>query len=148
MAQVVVNVNGRPYTMQCNDGEEPHLEELGELLNSEVERIKQAVGQVGDVRLLLMAGLVVADKLAEALKRIEDLEEQRQTVQASRNGALRYGQELEETVVERLDAAARRLETLATESGNASVASGRASGESGKTRAEPENAKVESKSSA
>ena len=148
MAQVVVNVNGRPYTMQCNDGEEPHLEELGELLNSEVERIKQAVGQVGDVRLLLMAGLVVADKLAEALKRIEDLEEQRQTVQASRNGALRYGQELEETVVERLDAAARRLETLATQSGNAPVASGRASGESGKTPAEPENAKVESKSSA
>lgn len=155
MAQVVVNVNGRPYTMQCNDGEEPHLEELGELLNSEVERIKQAVGQVGDVRLLLMAGLVVADKLAEALKRIEDLEEQRQTVQASRNGALRYGQELEETVVERLDAAARRLETLATESGKASVASARASGESGKasgdagnTPAEPETAKVESKSSA
>jgi cell division protein ZapA len=136
MAQVVVNVNGRPYTMQCNDGEEPHLEELGELLDSEVERIKEAVGQVGDVRLLLMAGLVVADKLAEALKRIEDLEEQRQTLQASRNGALRYGQEVEETVVERLDAAARRLEALAMESGKAAVESGKAAVETGKAAAE------------
>ena len=49
MAQVVVKVNGRAYTMQCNDGEEPHLAELGELLDSEIDRIKDAVGQVGDV---------------------------------------------------------------------------------------------------
>ena len=62
MAQVVVTVNGRAYTMQCNDGEEAHLADLGELLDSEIERIKDAVGQVGDVRLLLMGGLVVADK--------------------------------------------------------------------------------------
>jgi cell division protein ZapA len=113
MAQVVVKVNDRAYTMQCNDGEETHLAELGELLDSEVDRIKQSVGQVGDVRLLLMAGLVIADKLSDALKRIEDLEEQTRTVQAARNGALRQGQELEETVVQRLDAAARRLEALA-----------------------------------
>ncbi len=113
MAQVVVNVNGRAYTMQCNDGEELHLAELGELLDSEIDRIKDAVGQVGDVRLLLMGGLVIADKLADALKRIEDLEAQNRTIQASRNGALRQGQELEETVIQRLDAAARRLETIA-----------------------------------
>ena len=117
MAQVVVTVNGRAYTMQCNDGEESHLAELGELLDSEIERIKDAVGQVGDVRLLLMGGLVVADKLADALKRIEDLEAQIRTIQASRNGAVRQGQELEETVVARLDAAARRLEAMAREAG-------------------------------
>ena len=115
MAQVVVTVNGRAYTMQCNDGEEAHLADLGELLDSEIERIKDAVGQVGDVRLLLMGGLVVADKLAEALKRIEDMEAQIRTIQASRNGALRQGQELEETVIQRLDAAARRLESMARE---------------------------------
>jgi cell division protein ZapA len=115
MAQVVVTVNGRAYTMQCNDGEEAHLADLGELLDSEIERIRDAVGQVGDVRLLLMGGLVVADKLADALKRIEDLEAQIRTIQASRNGAVRQGQELEETVVARLDAAARRLEAMARE---------------------------------
>ena len=113
MAQVVVTVNGRAYTMQCSDGEEAHLADLGELLDSEIERIKEAVGQVGDVRLLLMGGLVVADKLADALKRFEDLEAQIRSIQASRNGAVRQGQELEETVVQRLDAAARRLEAMA-----------------------------------
>jgi cell division protein ZapA len=107
--------------MQCNDGEEPHLEDLGDLLDSEIERIKDAVGQVGDVRLLLMAGLVVADKLADALKRIEDLEEQirkpsrpRATARCARarNSRRRSWQ--------RLDAAARRLEALAMESGKPS----------------------------
>ena len=115
MAQVVVTVNGRAYTMQCNDGEEAHLADLGELLNSEIDRIKDAVGQVGDVRLLLMGGLVIADKLSDALKRIEEVEGQMRTLQASRNGALRQGQEIEETVVQRLDAAARRLEAMARE---------------------------------
>lgn len=123
MAQVVVTVNGRAYTMQCNDGEESHLADLGELLDSEIDRIKEAVGQVGDVRLLLMGGLVVADKLADALKRIEDLEAQIRTIQASRNGALRQGQELEEKVVQRLDAAARRLESMARQAAQPPLAS-------------------------
>jgi cell division protein ZapA len=81
------------------------------------------VGQVGDVRLLLMGGLVIADKLADALKRIEDLEAQMRTVQASRNGAVRQGQELEEAVVQRLDAAARRLEAMARQSAQSAVQS-------------------------
>lgn len=121
MAQVVVTVNGRAYTMQCNDGEEAHLADLGELLDSEIERIKDAVGQVGDVRLLLMGGLVVADKLADALKRVEELESQIRTIQASRSGAVRQGQELEETVIQRLDAAARRLESMAREAAQSAV---------------------------
>jgi cell division protein ZapA len=123
MAQVVVRVNGRAYTMQCNDGEEPHLAELGELLDTEIERIRDAVGQVGDVRLLLMGGLVIADKLSDALKRIEDLEAQVRSIQASRNGAMRQGQELEETVAQRLDAAARRLEAMASEAAQSAVQS-------------------------
>lgn len=117
MAQVVVEVNGRHYTMQCNDGEEQHLAELAELLDSEVERIKQTVGQVGDIRLLLMAGLVIADKLSESLRRIEELEEAVAEAKALRNGAVRQGKEFEEAVAERLDAAARRLEALAREAG-------------------------------
>ena len=73
MAQVVVTVNGRPYTMQCDDGQEDHLAELGKLLDDKVTSIKNAVGQVGDIRLLLLAGLVIADRLADTLKRVEEL---------------------------------------------------------------------------
>ena len=48
MANVVVTVAERPYTMQCPDGEEGHLRELASLLDTEVTRIKQSVGSIGD----------------------------------------------------------------------------------------------------
>jgi cell division protein ZapA (FtsZ GTPase activity inhibitor) len=55
MAHVIVQVNGRPYTMQCPDGEEEHLRDLAKLLDTEVARVRASVGSVGDIRLLVMA---------------------------------------------------------------------------------------------
>ena len=74
MPTVIVKVNDRPYNIVCDEGEEPHLTELAGLIADEVDKLKKSFGQVGDSRLLLMAGLVVADKLDETVKRIEALE--------------------------------------------------------------------------
>lgn len=114
MAQVVVQVNERPYTMQCADGEERHLQELARLLDGEVARIKNGVGQVGDIRLLLMAGLMVADQLTELRRRIEELQDQIHGLRESRSNAVNYGRTIEDRVAELLNLAAKRLETLAT----------------------------------
>lgn len=113
MGQVVVTVNGHPYTMQCHDGEEDHLTELAQLLDSEVKQIRASVGQVGDIRLLLMAGLIIADRLSDSLKRIEDLQEQVRGIKESRGANEAAESELEDQVSERLIAAAARLEELA-----------------------------------
>jgi cell division protein ZapA len=113
MAQVVVQVNDRPYTMQCADGEEGHLQELARVLDREVNRIKDSVGAVGDMRVLLMAGLMVADQLAEARRRIADLEAQVEGLRELRTRAASHGRSVEDQVAERLSAAARRLEALA-----------------------------------
>jgi cell division protein ZapA len=115
MAQVVVQVNDRPYTMQCSDGEERHLQELARLLDQEVSRVKDSVGQVGDIRVLLMAGLMVADQLAEARRRIEELEQQVQGLRKSRSSVVSHGRSMEDQVTERLQNAAKRLEALAIE---------------------------------
>jgi cell division protein ZapA len=113
MAQVVVQVNDRPYTMQCSDGEERHLQELARLLDGEVTRIKQSVGQVGDIRVLLMAGLMVADQLAEARRRIEELQDQVNGLRESRSTAVNYGRTIEEQTAVRLNNAAKRIDALA-----------------------------------
>ena len=113
MAQVVVQVNDRPYTMQCADGEERQLQELARLLDGEVTRIKQSVGQVGDIRVLLMAGLMVADQLAEARRRIEELQDQINGLRESRSTAVNYGRTIEEQVADRLNNAAKRIDVLA-----------------------------------
>ena len=115
MSQVVIEVNERAYTMQCSPGEEEHLRELAQLLDAQVAEIKASVGQVGDVRLLLMAGLVIADQLSEALKKIEDLQEQVSGLRHSGSRALEQGRTMESRAAERLTAAAKRLEQMARE---------------------------------
>lgn len=113
MSQVIVMVNDRPYTMQCPDGEEEHLRELAKLLDAEVLRIKSNVGAVGDIRLLVMAGLMVADRLAESVKRLEELEDQLRGAREARNAAAQQAREMEAKFAERLETAAERLVGLA-----------------------------------
>ena len=113
MAQVIVQVNDRPYTMQCPDGEEEHLRDLARLLDAEVQRIKRSVGSVGDIRILVMSGLMVADRLSEAIKRVEELEEQIRSLRESRNLAQQQTKDVEQRFVDRLDKSSERLEAIA-----------------------------------
>jgi cell division protein ZapA len=113
MANVVVSVADRPYTMQCPDGEEDHLRELASLLDAEIVRIKQSVGSIGDIRLLVMSGLMVADRLSEAIRKIEALEDQIKGLRESRNHALTQTKDLEAKFTARLEGASERLESIA-----------------------------------
>ena len=113
MANVVVTVADRPYTMQCPDGEEDHLRELATLLDSEVMRIKSSVGSIGDIRLLVMSGLMVADRLSESIKKIEALEDQVQGLRESRNLVQTQMKTLETNLTTQLDLAAARLDAMA-----------------------------------
>ena len=117
MAHVIVEVNGRPYTMQCPDGEEEHLRELARLLDSEVTRIRQSVGNVGDIRLLVMAGLMVADRLSEAIRRIETLEESVRDMTKAQGDLEGQTEALESRIADRLTLAAHRLEAVARDMG-------------------------------
>lgn len=72
MAQVTVTLNGRVYRLECDDGEEQHLLTLAGEMGQHVEVLKDRFGQVGDDRLLLMAGLMLADQLAEARDQLEE----------------------------------------------------------------------------
>ncbi len=75
MAQVSVTINGRGYQIACDDGQEGHLTQLGQYVDKRVKELVQAVGQVGDSRLLVMVSLLIADELAETyadLKRAKD----------------------------------------------------------------------------
>src|SRR6185312_7462718 len=76
MPLVNVLVNGRAYTVACDKGEEDHVRDLGQFLGGRVRQLSESVGQVGDARLLLMAGLVVCDELTEALAKLEEREQE------------------------------------------------------------------------
>lgn len=113
MANVIVNIAGRPYTMQCPDGEEAHLQELAKLLDVEVTRIRQSVGAIGDIRQLVMAGLMVADRLSEATRKIEAQDDQLNGLRESRNLYQAQIRQQDENFAKALDIAAQKMEELA-----------------------------------
>lgn len=74
MGQVLITLNGRTYRMACGDGQEARLERLADHLKSKVDTLAIEFGQVGEERLLLMAGLLVTDELFEAREQIAPAE--------------------------------------------------------------------------
>ena len=71
MPLVNVMVNGRAYTIACDDGEEPHLKELAAHVDAKVRELLETVGQVGDQRLLLMAALLITDEFFDARAKLD-----------------------------------------------------------------------------
>ena len=66
MATVTVEINGRPYAVGCADGQEDRVRILAKQFDGHVRQVAGEVGHVGDIRLFLMAGLLLADELHEA----------------------------------------------------------------------------------
>ena len=68
MAQIDVTIAGRTYPLACRDGEEAHLASLAGQLQAKADELANALGTMSEPRLLLMAGILVADELSELRK--------------------------------------------------------------------------------
>jgi cell division protein ZapA len=113
MPLVNVLVNGHAYTVACDEGEEDHVRELGQFLDKRVRELSGSVGQVGDARLLLMAGLVIADELSEALAKLHERENELASLKSSRSQTAEEQEMKEERAAKAIDDAAFRLEAIA-----------------------------------
>ncbi len=83
MPEVNITIGNRNFALACNEGEEPHLEAAAKLLSAEAETLQAQIGRVPEARMLLMSGLMLADKIKElewetraSTDRIKDLEGQ------------------------------------------------------------------------
>jgi cell division protein ZapA len=113
MPQVNVTISGKAYRMACGEGEEPHLEALASLYDGKIEEMRQAFGEIGDMRLHVMAALMVADELSELKKKVETLEGRLQSLQGDAGFADQRAGEVEEKAAAALVAAAERIESVA-----------------------------------
>ena len=66
MAKADIIVNNHRYSVACADGQEARLQVLAGELDQRVRRIALAVGDIGEARLLLIAGLALLDELSDA----------------------------------------------------------------------------------
>ena len=113
MSQVNVLVNGRPYSVACAEGEESHVQHLANIFDKRVQALSASVGQVGEPRLLLMAGLVVADELNEMAGKLEQCSKELAALKAAQAQAAENQQIRENSAADALEGAALRIEAIA-----------------------------------
>ncbi len=64
MPEVKISIGGRDFEVACQDGEEHFLQSAAGLLDAEATILSGQVGRIPETRMLLMAGLMLADKTA------------------------------------------------------------------------------------
>jgi len=65
MPEIILEIGGRNFTLACDPGEEASLKSAAEMLAAEARRLEDAIGRVPESRMLLMAGLMLADRTKE-----------------------------------------------------------------------------------
>ena len=73
MAEVDITINGRSYRISCKDGEEERIKSLATLINNQVQKLSDKIGQLGEARMILLASLVLLDKSDEVEKEAEKI---------------------------------------------------------------------------
>jgi cell division protein ZapA len=74
MPSVEFSVGHKDYTLTCKAGEEALLSRAAALLDTEARHIVDQAGRMPEARLLLMAGLMLADRMAGLEDRVEKAE--------------------------------------------------------------------------
>jgi len=66
MPEVEIIIGGRSFAVACQEGEEHFLQSAAALLDAEATPLVQQMGRIPEGRMLLMAGLMLADRMAGA----------------------------------------------------------------------------------
>ena len=73
MAEVDITINERSYRISCKDGEEERIKYLSAIINNQVLKLSEKIGQLGEARMILLASLVLLDKSEEVEKEAEKI---------------------------------------------------------------------------
>ena len=76
MPEIRVSIGGRDFDVACQDGEEHYLRTAARLLDDEAQVLAEQVGRMPESRMLLMAGLMLADKTASVEDRAAEIQAQ------------------------------------------------------------------------
>jgi len=113
MAHVSVTINSRQYRMACDDGQEHHLGRLAHDLDQRISHLRTTFGEIGDMRLTVMAALILADELSEAHQRMRKVEEELASLQQARVAAADRAETAQADVAAAFTSAAERIEKAA-----------------------------------
>ncbi|KAB7616055.1 cell division protein ZapA [Amylibacter sp. SFDW26] len=64
MPEIKIHIGGREFEVVCKEGEEDFLHAAAAMLDVEADALNTAMGRIPESRMLLMSGLMLADKTA------------------------------------------------------------------------------------
>lgn len=76
MPEVRITIGGRDFDVACQAGEEHYLRTAAKMLDEEASALTSQVGRMPESRMLLMAGLMLADKTASVEDRAAEVQAQ------------------------------------------------------------------------
>lgn len=75
MPDVSITIGQRQFIVACQTGEERFLQSAAALLDAEASQLVGQIGRMPEARMLLMAGLMLADKTAGLEEKLREAEE-------------------------------------------------------------------------
>ncbi|MDR6900690.1 cell division protein ZapA [Rhizobium miluonense] len=109
MAQVTVTIDGKAYRMACEEGQEDHLTDLANRFDRYVLHLKSQFGEIGDLRLTVMAGIMIMDEVSELTRRVSALEAELESLTSNRDTTLAANARAEETLASVIDEVTTRI---------------------------------------
>ncbi|WP_299962275.1 cell division protein ZapA [uncultured Roseobacter sp.] len=76
MPEVTITIGGRQFDVACQVGEEHYLHTAAKMLDDEAQVLSDQVGRMPEARMLLMAGLMLADKTASVEDSVAEVQAQ------------------------------------------------------------------------
>ena len=70
MSQVTIEIGGRSFDVVCQEGEESYLKTAAAMLDQEAQKLESAGSRITESRMLLMAGLLLADRTAASEEKL------------------------------------------------------------------------------
>jgi len=122
MPEETISIGGKKFEVACQPGEESFLQSAAAMLDHEAQALIAQIGRLPEARMLLMAGLMLADKTAGTEDRLREAEDEIDRLRAEITklreqprpaAGLGQGGATAEDVAEMLAELAARAESLA-----------------------------------
>ncbi len=121
MPNETVSIGGKDFEVACAPGEEHYLRAAAAMLDAEATTLIGQIGRLPESKMLLMSGLMLADKTAGAEDRVRQLEAELSSLQAEverlraapRSMAAAPAPAIPPATIERFSDLAARAEALA-----------------------------------
>lgn len=76
MPEVQIEIGGREFEVACQDGEQHFLITAAKMLDEQASVLVEHAGRIPEARMLLMAGLMLADKTAGLEDKLREAKEE------------------------------------------------------------------------